>query len=60
MINSGWSSKDPSSAVEESNTDSEGKGESGLMSHKYLERVGEYKNLINHTQWLIGNKAICS
>tara|TARA_Y100000361_G_scaffold46531_1_gene40278 strand:- start:25870 stop:26856 length:987 start_codon:yes stop_codon:yes gene_type:complete len=53
--NSGWRS-----AVEEPKVDPSVKGECGLMSHKYLERVGEYRNLINHTQWLIGNKAICS
>jgi len=52
---SGWRS-----AVEEPRIDPSVKGECGLMSHKYLERVGEYKTLINHSQWLIGNKAICS
>jgi hypothetical protein len=36
------------------------KGECGLMSRKYLERVGPYKTLINHRQWLIGYKKATS
>lgn len=53
VLDNGWTTSDLQTAPET-------EGQSGLMSQKYLERVGPYGSLVNHRQWLAGHKKVTS